>query len=270
MRQREIEWRKRQRAVADGLDRLAATAEHDDRTERRIIGDADNQLAPICAPHHRLDQHAINVGAGRQSRGAIKHAMRRGGGGDGRHDVQDHAADIGLVRDVARMNLDGAGAVFGDDLFRDGGGLARVRRELHRRDGNAVGGEQVRRLHGIEPLRATRQRAGDDRARAGDIGREGFGQAGRRRHQRVARLTPMHQMHEAAHGAGLVMGDARFLEYAIARGAGAEPDGENGLGRQHGRVMRARRSGDGRGDLGAIRHRGRTMHDHDGVVGRVR
>ena len=57
-REIEIERRQRQRLVADDLDRRAALPEGDHRTESRIIGHADDELARLGAHDHGKDGHA--------------------------------------------------------------------------------------------------------------------------------------------------------------------------------------------------------------------
>ena len=49
---------KRQRLVADDFDRRTALAEHDHRTEGRIVGDADNELARLRPQDHRKNRDA--------------------------------------------------------------------------------------------------------------------------------------------------------------------------------------------------------------------
>ena len=58
--QREVERRQRQRLVVDHFDGGAALAEHDDGTECRIVGNADDQFARLGAHDHGKDGHAAN------------------------------------------------------------------------------------------------------------------------------------------------------------------------------------------------------------------
>ena len=64
LRQLEIERRQRQRLVVDDLDRGAAVAEHDDRPEGRIVGNAGDQLARLGPQDHRMDGDAGDAGIG--------------------------------------------------------------------------------------------------------------------------------------------------------------------------------------------------------------
>jgi len=48
------------RLVVDDLDRGTAAAEHDDGAERRIVGEAEDQLARLRPQHHRLHGDAGN------------------------------------------------------------------------------------------------------------------------------------------------------------------------------------------------------------------
>ena len=59
--EREVERRQRQRLVVDHFDGGAALAENDDRTECRIVGDADDQLARLGPHDHGKDGDAVDA-----------------------------------------------------------------------------------------------------------------------------------------------------------------------------------------------------------------
>ena len=63
-RERQVERRQRQRLVVDDLDRGAAAAEHDDRAEGRIVGEAGDQFARLGSQDHRMDGDAGDAGVG--------------------------------------------------------------------------------------------------------------------------------------------------------------------------------------------------------------
>ena len=101
-RQRQIERRQRQRLVVDHLDRGAALAEDDDRTEGRIVGEADDELARLRPHDHGKHGHAVDPRIGLGGARPIED-LRRGLAhvllGD---EIEPHAADFRLVHDVGR------------------------------------------------------------------------------------------------------------------------------------------------------------------------
>ena len=266
MGEREIERRQRERAVVDDLDRLAAAPEHDDRAEGRILGEADDQLACVRAHDHRMNGDAVETSLRHHLRNMGEHSTGCRGDGLRAVETEHDAADIRLMADIGRLDLDDAGAVGGDQRRCDG------RRRLRRRgvtdggDRNAIGLEERHDVGRFEPFRAARERLPQDAARRAGVRREIDRQGRRRGHERVAILAPAHEMHEAAHRARRVIGNAGRFEDAARFLAGAEPGGEDGLLKRGRGTIFFDRVGDGCGGLLALRQRRRAMHHHDGVV----
>ena len=103
-RQSGIQRRQRQRAIFEHLDQLTAGAEQDDRPELRIEAAADDQLVAIEL-RHRLHGHALEVlradFLGDRAPNALERRLHR----IGIAQVQLHAADVGLVGDGQRVQL---------------------------------------------------------------------------------------------------------------------------------------------------------------------
>lgn len=132
------------------------------------------------------------------------------------------------MRDVARENLDDAGAVLGDHGGGDVGRLVGRPCEPRRRAGDVISLQHARNVHHVEPLVAARERVRDDLSRGFAI-RFAGGQPLRRGHERVAAFAPVHEMHEAAHGAAGVMGNGGARENFIRARLVAKPHGEHRL-----------------------------------------
>ena len=104
-RQIEIERRQRQGLVVDDLDRGAAVAEDDDRTEGRVVGHADDQFARLRTHDHRMDGDA---GDARVGLGRARPRQNLGGGFAHRGlagEVEPDAADVRFVDDVAATRI---------------------------------------------------------------------------------------------------------------------------------------------------------------------
>ena len=199
-RKLEIERRQRQRLVVDDLDRRAAAAEHDDRAEGRIVGDAGDEFARLGPHDHRMDRHAgdARVGPCRLAR-----ARRMSAVGLAHRALRwSRLSRTPPTSDLCTMSRR-------QDLHDDGVALrqeaVRPRRRLRRR--RARGAPARSGWH--RPPAAARSRSDratcgppasarlDDAARRRDIGREILRQARRRRHQGFARFAIAHEMHEA-------------------------------------------------------------------------
>jgi hypothetical protein len=114
-RQIQVERRQRQCLVLHHFDGCAAVAEHQDRPEGRIIGEPEQQLARTLPRDHGLDDHALDSRAGPGAarprddfRRSIADALLA-------RKVQDDPADIGFVRNVARMNFYRNGNALGEN-----------------------------------------------------------------------------------------------------------------------------------------------------------
>ncbi len=149
--QAQVQRRQRQRLVIDDFNRGTATADHDHRAERRVIGNTDDQLARLRANDGRLHQQTIDarirpqLACTRQDR--VGRALHRRQGGQ----VQAHAVHFRLVRNIRRESsarpwhrVPAAAA--------PGPSPVRVTRMHHRRGGNAVGLEQFMRSQRVQLL----------------------------------------------------------------------------------------------------------------------
>ena len=105
LRQREIERRQRQRLVGDHFDRRAAAPEQQERAEQRVDRHAQDQFvgvrprrsfpaprSPRSAPWAPPPSRASASPRGRSDRVGTQ--------------IERHAADIGFVRDVGRIDLE--------------------------------------------------------------------------------------------------------------------------------------------------------------------
>jgi len=104
-RELEIERRKRERLIADDLDRGPAAAEHDDRSKGRIVRNARDQFARFRPQDHRMDGHAGDagirshgMGSGKNIRNRVAHRALAG-------EIEPHAADFGFVNDIRREDF---------------------------------------------------------------------------------------------------------------------------------------------------------------------
>ena len=229
-RQRQIERRQGQRLVVDDLDRLAAAPEDDHRAKGRIVGDAQHQFARIGPPHHGMDGDAVDPRLGRLDRDPIQHLARRVDHLFDRAQVEHDAAEIGFVDDVARHDFHDAAAVAAEHQPRDFRRFFRRARQPGGGDRNVIGFEQGADFDRRQPGVAARDRLLDNGAGLGGIRREIDRQGGRRRHQGLARLSPFDHVHEARHGAALIMRDARAFENMVRILVRAVPDRKNRLG----------------------------------------
>ena len=237
VRELEIERRQRQRLVVDDLDRGAAAAEHDHRTEGRIVGNAGDQLARLRPQDHRMDGDAgdarIAASAAR-ARARMSVAASRTG----------CAASVRLSRtpptsDLCTMSGDRILATTVDPPWpATGRPRLRPRRDrapARRRDRNGIGARAARVISiGSSQVLPAASALRTTRAGGCEVGREIRRQARRRRHQGVLRLAVAHQMHEAADRVGFGRHKSRnagALEDRRGRAAAADPDGEHRLRR---------------------------------------
>src|SRR5215469_18976105 len=113
-RKRGVQRRQGQSAVFEDLDQLSACAEQDYRPKLRIETAADDQLVAIEL-RHRLNGYALEVLGASLLRDRFLDVLERGLHGIGITQVELHAADIGLVGDGQRVQLqdDGIADLFG-------------------------------------------------------------------------------------------------------------------------------------------------------------
>ncbi len=264
MGQVQIERRQGQRLVAHHLDRGAAVAEHQDRPEHRIVSEAHDQLEGVVGVDHALDRQAVDPSLGPTRLDIGQHGARGFVHGPGIGQAEHHAADVGLVGDVGRDDLER------DRLAELGGRARRLVGRLHdhRLDHrHAVAGEDALGLDVAQPFAALGQRGREDRPGQAGIGREALRDRGRHLAQDRLVAPVADQMHERPHrlGGRLVARHALLGELGARRGraAIAQPAGQD-------RPLVLLGSRDGRqGRLAAVGDRGRAVHDQDRIVGRI-
>ncbi len=104
-------------------------------------------------------------------------------------EAEPDAADLRFVDDVGRQNLQDDRVARGKMRLGRRDGLIGIARQHRRRNGNAIGREQLGHFDGIEPSALVGQYAVDDRPHGLSIRREILRHAGRRRHQLLARFA---------------------------------------------------------------------------------
>ena len=160
-RQRQVERRQLQRGVAEQFDGGAAVTEQHHRPEQTVHAEPDDKFDRTRTLHHLLHQEAGKPRLGPRLADPFEHVVRRGTHPVGTGQVQRHAAQVGLVGDVRRADLDRHRTA---DL---GGGACRglgIADATGTRRRNAVGIEHHGDLVGVEPAASGRQGTGDRRA----------------------------------------------------------------------------------------------------------
>ena len=155
LRQPGVERRQRHHMVLVQLDGHATLAEQHHRAEHGVRGNADNQFVRPGTFRHGLHGEAEYLRLRQQPHHLPAHFHGRQPELFGRSQVQRHAADVGLVDDLGRHDLQGHGvtdAVGRGDRLLDVAGPD----GLHR--GDAVGPQQRLGLRITEPLAAFLQR----------------------------------------------------------------------------------------------------------------
>ena len=103
--QRCVQRRQGHGAIGQHLDCGAAGTEQDDRTEGGVDTGADDQFARARRLDHRLYREAVDPRIGPRAAHAREHRSCSVAHGLVRIEVERHAADVGLVRDVGRQDL---------------------------------------------------------------------------------------------------------------------------------------------------------------------
>ena len=168
-RQPVVERRQAQRAVLAQFDRRAAFAEQHRGPEHRVARDADDQFVRAGPAGHRLHREAQHLGLRLLARHALAHADGRGAHFVHRREAERHAADVRLVDDLRRQDLERhrkADLRGGEHRLL---GVARAARVHHR---DAVGLQQRLGLLLVQPLAARLQRLVQQRLRARLLGPE--------------------------------------------------------------------------------------------------
>ena len=103
--ERRVERGKAERAVLEHLDELAAHPEEEHRPELGVDRAPDDEL--VAGPvHHRLDGHALEVLGALLLGHRVADELVRVAHGVGVLEVELDTADVGLVRDRVRVQLD--------------------------------------------------------------------------------------------------------------------------------------------------------------------
>ena len=144
-----------ERDVLEDLDEDAAETDHDHRPELRIAIAADDHLA--AGRDHLLDEPAVDPGSGNS--GLCRHRVDGLGDGPRRPDIQRDAADVGLVQDLTRDDLDHEGRLH---LGRPALGLDGVAGERRARRAHAEAREKRLACRLVERPAALRPGPCDD------------------------------------------------------------------------------------------------------------
>ena len=196
-RKLEIEGRQGQRLVVDHLDRRAAAPEEHHGAEGGIVRKADDQLAGLRPPHHRLDGDAGHVGlrlkrAARSKISAAAFANRssvvRSSCTPPISDLCTMSGESILTATVPPSAMMGRAA-----SAASSGVVARMTGAV----GNVVSLEERVDLERIEPAAVLFENMGDDGPGRLGVGREIVGQVVRRLHQLFLRLPVAHELNEA-------------------------------------------------------------------------
>jgi hypothetical protein len=133
----------------------AAAAAQNHRAEHRVGGQPDDQLARIGAAHHSLNGEPVHLRTRRQLRNLLQHANGSSVKCFRRREVQNHAADIGLVHDLRRNDLQRHRKA---DVQCHPLRLLHIVGRLGADDGYAVGLQQGLGLHFVQPFASFAQR----------------------------------------------------------------------------------------------------------------
>ena len=141
---------------------------------------------------------------------------------------KSYAADIALVRDVGRADLQRDRKA---DRTGNRHGIGRISGGVSRDARNPICAKNAADLLRVEPRFSGGQRRCDDPARRGEIGLEGVRPRRRRFHQKLLIAPVVHAVQKAGDRAvrGFVSGDTRFGKKLPRRPRGmlAEPGGDH-------------------------------------------
>ena len=260
----QIERGELERRVVDDLDADTALAEHQHGTEASVLLHPEDQLTRARPRNHLFDDEREVAGLGHGLADSGEHLFGRMAYGPRARQPQRHAADIGLVDDVGRLDLerDRRSDRVGDALGFVGGSC---RRGSRGRD--AIGRKHLLALDAVQPLPARAERALDDPPRLGRVACERRRDRRRRRRECILCASVADEMHERAHAAlgRRVAWNAPVLE-RLAPGldrTAAEPDRDERL------AGWPRRRRNASSDFGARRDGRRTIEHQSGIDVRV-
>ncbi len=264
-RQIPVERRKLDRRVIDDFNRDAALAEQDHGPEEHVVGDADHQFERARLRYHFLDDEAVESRLGPCRLYPRRHRRRRAPHSFRRREAERDAADIALMRDVGRINLERDRSL---DRGRDGRGIVRVLRDPGRNEWNAVGREQRRYFLRLKPLAPGAERAGQERGGAGPVVRHSLGVRRHGLQQQILIAPVIDAIHETADRrvGRIVAGDMRIGEQLARgrRGIIADPVGED-VTSGKAQPFSGHRVDNGAGRVDRRLHRGWTIDHEDGV-----
>ncbi len=135
------QWRDAELHVLQDLDEDAAEADRDRRAEGRVLGHAEDQLAP--ALDHLLNEDAADLCAAVVGAGVVDDLLESGADRLGVGDAEQDAAGLGLVGDVRRLDLEDDRVA---DLVSGGDGVVGVRDQPLLGDRDIVERQQLLRL----------------------------------------------------------------------------------------------------------------------------
>ena len=223
------------------FDGRAALAEGHQWPEHRVLDDADEKLDGAGASHHRLNQEPVEARVGTRRRDAREHCRGFLPGPVGVPEIECHPADIALVGDVGRADLERHRE---PDFRRDRGRLLRISGLAIGQHRETVGREDGARLLRVEPGFPGDERGRDRASRPVEIGLEIVGARRRRFHQQLLVAPMAHPLHEAGNRlVGRVVGRETGSGEELPRSPRrvlAEPRGNHVAAAQHRRVESVR------------------------------
>jgi hypothetical protein len=192
---KRVQRRQRHRRIADLLDRDATLAEQHDRAELGILADPDDQFVRAVPAHHLLDDHPVDDGLRRGLARPVENFPGRRAHRFRRVEIEHHAADVALVDDIGRDDLDHKRARYPTRGRSRGIGVGRHGEFADR---HAVG-LQHRLRHGLgQPASAGFERLVDQGADRRGVRLELLRHGRRHLHQKFLVQIVTHHVHEGA------------------------------------------------------------------------
>jgi hypothetical protein len=147
-RQQDVQRRELERTVTDDLDGGAALTERNKRPEYRIVDKPDEEFHGSRAKNHWLQEKTVEPSFGSYGPDALKHCTCLAPDPFGVTKTKGDTADIGLMRDIGREDLQRDRK---SDRRGNGSDIVWIPRNLIGDDRDAVGAEDDAGLCRIEP-----------------------------------------------------------------------------------------------------------------------
>ena len=130
------------------FDGSASLAERDERPEDRVFRESDEKLYRTVPRDHRLNEEAAEASGGVCGPHALEHCRRFLTDPVGMAEIEHNAANIALVRDIGRTDLQRDRE---PDIRGDGSGPVRIPGSVIGDDRDAISRQYRARLFRIEP-----------------------------------------------------------------------------------------------------------------------